>query len=695
MSSPAFYTIHIAHHHHRKLLAGKGVRINPDADLHEDAQYGGRLVHLSAANANKARRSLKNGKPWNLKLTADEQERTKVGAGVVADVVKAHSGTEEELREALKEMIALLPEQMRQHYDDPIWHEGERFPGNPFDLFVKGAPRQYEPWAQALRDEGLEPSETAYRLQRLEAWSEHKKRQDNRYSGFTGFLRGAFEAIVYQAPLSLCQVANTLGKIIPGAQKVTDKIEEKLNPDGKPLPVEELGGIGEKAWNLAVKAGEKASGGALAVPSADDDSQVGGGIIGDAWKKVQVLWNGDYGKCPKAFAEWLKKNGQEQIHSIVLVRTPIHSAIEKALNAISAGRFARNKKKLQYDQLFHLGMVLNGKWLLEKNHVVHAVSAPKHFSANSQQLPLDGKGVVINHLIADGWRAQTEVSGDKDAYWTYSASRSNCQSFVHYSLAGSGLDTAASRAFVLQDAKQLLAGVYGSELPTDVAAVFTSVTGLGGSLEATGGALPINTRDRDDARERQRVYEAFKTSVALKNKQDEKDIVDAIVPLSSGPLTGQEQETLKQLCAESYKYRLHKSGSGCGNPYRGMTAERLFDKLRAVIEKKRANPRRRRAVGGALAEDDEVAEAVRDLWLQWKEETHPDPHERSYRVLGKAWEQCFSEESYDRFQHEYGLESKWADEIRSDFADSQRQFESGMNEGIDSWCFEFGIGKSH
>ena len=488
-STMSTFPIHIAHTQHKKLLKGKaGVRIDPDVDLHEDGLHGGRLTHLHEANARKVRRHLKNGKRFNVKLTTDELQHNKVGvgAGVVAEVINSHSGTEEELKEALKEMIALLPEEMRSHYNDPIWHQGEKFPGNVFDLFVKGAPRQYEKWAEALRKEGLEPSETAYRLQRLEAWSEHKKKQDNRYNGFTGFLRGAFSAIVYQAPLSLCQVANVLGKIIPGAQKVTDKIEEKLNPDGKPLPIEELGGVAEKAWNLGIKAADKAAGGEL--PSADGGAEVGAGVIGDAWKKVQVLWGGDYGKCPKKVAQWLKTHGEETIHSITLVRTPVSGAVEKVLSLISAGRFGRNKKALQYDELWHLGMIINGKYLLEKNHVVRAVDAPKRLPSDAQELHVNVRHTVaINHLISDGWRAQTEVSGNKDAFWAYSARDSNCQSFIHYSLAGSGLDTPQSTSFVLQDARQLLSGIYGSEIPTDLAGIFTSVTGLGGSLSSPLG----------------------------------------------------------------------------------------------------------------------------------------------------------------------------------------------------------------
>ena len=206
----------------------------------------------------------------------------------------------------------------------------------------------------------------------------------------------------------------------------------------------------------------------------------GGGIIGSIYKNVfQRVWGGTYGKCPKPFKRFLKEHGEEVITSIVLVRTPINSAISRVLNLISLGTFQARKERLRYPDLFHLAVLVNS-YRLEKNHTVQERAARvdelKGIPASDiMHVPVD-HDVSINQLISDGWREQTLITGDKDSFWTYSARKSNCQNFAWVCLKGSGFDTPAAKVLILQNAQELLSQIPGTELLTDLAGVASDLT---------------------------------------------------------------------------------------------------------------------------------------------------------------------------------------------------------------------------
>ena len=217
---------------------------------HHNRVHGGGLVSdaLNRVHIIQERSEPVSGKNNRRKL-AEEEARLGTVAERNARAIQA----------ALDEMINLLPEDLRNVYNGPIWHRGQK--ASQADLlarFVKGHPWfDYETWAEEQKMKGFEPTEQLYRLQKLEAWSEHKARQDARVKGFLGFLKGAYEAVLYQSPVSLAQVANVLGRVIPGASKITNQIEERLNPDHQQLPFDAVGGIAGKVLNGAVDAAGK------------------------------------------------------------------------------------------------------------------------------------------------------------------------------------------------------------------------------------------------------------------------------------------------------------------------------------------------------------------------------------------------------------------------------------------------------
>ena len=75
----------------------------------------------------------------------------------------------------------------------------------------------------------------------------------------------------------------------------------------------------------------------------------------------------------------LKKYWDYNIIGIIIEKSPIISAIDTALNLISFGKWAEAKKKYNYDDLYHLYLIItldlrNGKTkrlLLEKNQSIN------------------------------------------------------------------------------------------------------------------------------------------------------------------------------------------------------------------------------------------------------------------------------------------------------------------------------------
>lgn len=72
--------------------------------------------------------------------------------------------------------------------------------------------------------------------------------------------------------------------------------------------------------------------------------------------------------------KWLKENGNKKIKNIAVCRTPVESYIRNTLNIISLGKFNKNLKTLNYDDIFHLYLLISledgQQYILEKNEVI-------------------------------------------------------------------------------------------------------------------------------------------------------------------------------------------------------------------------------------------------------------------------------------------------------------------------------------
>ena len=147
------------------------------------------------------------------------------------------------------------------------------------------------------------------------------------------------------------------------------------------------------------------------------------------------------GKLSPKIRKLLEEVGDEKITSIRLFRKPISlSSFAKFIGAL---------KGTSYDSLLHLGLVLNNKYLLDKQEVIHFERSG--VASGSETLDVDvNKDITINELL----EATRRKMGDSN-FTSYSSRRNNCQDFIMNVLSANGLSSPIYTQFIKQDLQQV------------------------------------------------------------------------------------------------------------------------------------------------------------------------------------------------------------------------------------------------
>jgi len=185
------------------------------------------------------------------------------------------------------------------------------------------------------------------------------------------------------------------------------------------------------------------------------------------------------------FLKQRRKYDDKIIDKLVVVRTPIHKAINLFFNAISLGKFEKAKKDLNYDNMFHLGLLIylkNGQALtIEKNEVVTLSDQP-HVNAQTQYLHVtkySPNSLNVEMLINKTLRYMGEFD-----FYSYDAKTRNCQKFITSILQANNVFSRPLDDFVNQDA----IGVF-ERLPGYAEKISRFLTDLGAKF--SGGFLPV------------------------------------------------------------------------------------------------------------------------------------------------------------------------------------------------------------
>jgi hypothetical protein len=153
------------------------------------------------------------------------------------------------------------------------------------------------------------------------------------------------------------------------------------------------------------------------------------------------------GLFPPKDRELIAQVGDEKVTKLTLYRYPISlSKFAKFIGAL---------KNTPYDDLMHIGVVINDKYLTEKDAVLtfERNGVPKQ-STDTLDVPVGLKEFTINEMID-----RTRNRMGAVAFSTYCALNkgncSNCQGYLKNMLDANGLSTAETTKFILQDLEQV------------------------------------------------------------------------------------------------------------------------------------------------------------------------------------------------------------------------------------------------
>ena len=175
----------------------------------------------------------------------------------------------------------------------------------------------------------------------------------------------------------------------------------------------------------------------------------------------------------------LEKYGNLPIINITLYKRPLHKMIDKILNLISLGKWNKTKEELDFDKLYHVGLIFNlegnKKVLVEKIEEVTITDSLAGTAGDTQFLALpQPKKETLDTVIM---KALQENGNER--FFGYSGlgngntPRNNCQDFMKMVLQSVGSWSPAAEKFIYQDVSEL-----EKRTPTYVKTIADTVTDL-------------------------------------------------------------------------------------------------------------------------------------------------------------------------------------------------------------------------
>lgn len=167
---------------------------------------------------------------------------------------------------------------------------------------------------------------------------------------------------------------------------------------------------------------------------------------------LDAIFNGIRTTPPPKIKKLIETYGQVEIVEMNVCRSPVQKVLTKVIDLLTGGKLKQNIKKLHYDDIYHLYILVrlkNGIMLrLEKNQVVNLSTVNKILDSDCINIPLN-KALTLGEMIAQA------AEKDKD-FWVYDAITNNCQVFVDKILTANGLNSERAKKFVLQSAEELI-----------------------------------------------------------------------------------------------------------------------------------------------------------------------------------------------------------------------------------------------
>lgn len=176
---------------------------------------------------------------------------------------------------------------------------------------------------------------------------------------------------------------------------------------------------------------------------------------------------------PLKFKKFLELHGDEPIRILKIGRTPINKNITLFLNMISNKKFDEAQKEANYDNFFHLFLIINDKYKLEKNQLIKASNYKKDENEENFMIPIpQNVNLSINNLLNNVKINKDNVIGNYDAF------KNNCQDFLINILTPMGLIDSNIIQFIKQDTGTLI-----KKMPEYTKKLSNLLTDMGAQLD--------------------------------------------------------------------------------------------------------------------------------------------------------------------------------------------------------------------
>ena len=146
---------------------------------------------------------------------------------------------------------------------------------------------------------------------------------------------------------------------------------------------------------------------------------------------------------------FLNKNGDEIIKKMVVIRVPITSIFNMIIKTFN---------NTYYDKYFHLSLIINDKYIIEKNEIINISYYKKTIIKDGQYLPINYLNIqhyiINNDLIPNISIKQLLYNTQQymgSSYFYYSGLKNNCQDYILSILKSNGINDDNLNNFIKQD----------------------------------------------------------------------------------------------------------------------------------------------------------------------------------------------------------------------------------------------------
>ncbi len=173
--------------------------------------------------------------------------------------------------------------------------------------------------------------------------------------------------------------------------------------------------------------------------------------------------------------------GSAQVEEVVIVRTPIQTYVNTAMNFLTGNKFNDLCRKFKYNNIFHISLLLSlhlpnhqRKYVVvEKTQIINI---SEHYVISGPPVEYLPVKITQPATLLEMVRAVQAAEGEN--FFAYDFLENNCQTFAQHFLQANHIHTSAHDEFLLQDINSLQ-----HELPKYVRSFTTLLVRLRGQLD--------------------------------------------------------------------------------------------------------------------------------------------------------------------------------------------------------------------